>query len=257
MNILEQIVADKRLEIAALKKAVPECTLVLPREASPDFVAALRAQPLGLIAEVKRKSPSAGVIRDPFNPAAIASSYAAGGATAISCLMDEPYFGGGAEDFQSVRAAVSLPMLYKEFIIDSWQITHAQSVGASGVLLIASVLRDEELYQFSEEIIKGGMTPLIEVHDKAEMERAIGLGADCIGINNRNLKTFETSLEITAELASMAPAETTLVSESGIKTAEDALMLREMGAHALLVGEHLLRKPYPGEAVKKLLSKLS
>ena len=125
------------------------------------------------------------------------------------------------------------------------------------MLLIASVLRDEELYQFSEEIMERGMTPLIEVHDKAEMERAIGIGADCIGINNRNLKTFETSLEITAELASMAPAETTLVSESGIKTAEDALMLREMGAHALLVGEHLLREPYPGEAVKKLLSKLS
>ena len=257
MNILEQIVTDKRVEIAALKKAIPESSLVLPNEASPDFVAALRAQPLGLIAEVKRKSPSAGVIRDPFNPAAIASSYVAGGATAISCLMDQPYFGGGADDFQAVRAAVLLPMLYKEFIIDLWQITHAQSMGASGVLLIASVLRDEELYQFSEEIINRGMTPLIEVHDEEEMERAVDIGADCIGINNRNLKTFETSLEITAKLASMAPAETTLVSESGIKTADDALMLREMGAHALLVGEHLLREPCPGDAVKKLLSKLS
>ena len=257
MNILEQIIADKRAEITALKKVVPESSIALPHEVSPDFVAALRAQPLGLIAEVKRKSPSAGVIRDPFNPVEIASSYVTGGATAISCLMDQPYFGGGADDFRSVRSAVLLPMLYKEFIVDSWQITHAQSMGASGVLLIASVLRDEELDQFSKEIMNRGMTPLIEVHDKEEMERAIGIGAVCIGINNRNLKTFDTSLEITAQLASMAPAETTLVSESGIKTAEDALMLKEMGAHALLVGEHLLRAPCPGEAVKKLLSKLS
>lgn len=256
MNILEQIVADKRVEIAGLKERVPEHALVLPQGLAPDFMAALRAQPLGLIAEVKRKSPSAGVIRDPFDPAAIACAYADGGATAISCLMDTPYFGGGVEDFRAVRTAVSLPMLYKEFIIDSWQITHAQSVGASGVLLIASVLRDEELHLFSEEILRRGMTPLIEVHDKAEMERAIDVGAGCIGINNRNLKTFETSLEVTAELASMAPAETTLVSESGIKTAEDAVMLKEMGAHALLVGEHLLRRAFPGEAVKELLSKL-
>ena len=152
MNILEQIVADKRVEIAGLKERVPEHTLVLPQGLAPDFMAALRAQPLGLIAEVKRKSPSAGVIRDPFDPAAIACAYADGGATAISCLMDTPYFGGGVEDFRAVRTAVSLPMLYKEFIIDSWQITHAQSVGASGVLLIASVLRDEELHLFSEEI---------------------------------------------------------------------------------------------------------
>ncbi len=257
MNILEQIVADKRVEIASLKKTVPESSLALPDEASRDFVKVLRAQPLGLIAEVKRKSPSAGVIREPFNPAAIASAYAAGGAAAISCLMDQPYFGGGTEDFRSVRATVSLPMLYKEFIIDLWQITHAQSLGASGVLLIASVLRDEELYQFSEEIMQRGMTPLIEVHDKVEMERAIGIGAVCIGINNRNLKTFETSLEITAKLAPMAPAETTLVSESGIRTAEDAVMLREMGVHAILVGEHLLREPCPGEAANKLLSKVS
>jgi indole-3-glycerol phosphate synthase len=256
MNILEQIVADKRIEIAGLKERVPEHTLVLPEGSGPDFMSALRAQPLGLIAEVKRKSPSAGVIRDPFDPATIACAYADGGATAISCLMDTPYFGGGVEDFRAVRSAVSLPMLYKEFIIDLWQITHAQSVGASGVLLIASVLQDDELHAFSEEILQRGMTPLIEVHNKVEMERAIDVGAGCIGINNRNLKTFETSLEVTAELASMAPRETVLVSESGIKTAEDALMLKKMGAHALLVGEQLLREDRPDEAVKELLSKL-
>ena len=133
---------------------------MLPDEVSPDFMGRCGRATWADCGD-KRKSPSAGIIRDPFKPAAIASAYAAGGATAISCLMDEPYFGGGAEDFRSVRAAVSLPMLYKEFIIDLWQITHA-SMGASEVLLIASVLHDEELYQFSEEIIERGMTPLID-----------------------------------------------------------------------------------------------
>ena len=258
MNILEQIIADKRIEIAGRRKAIPleqlkeQLSLVIPQ---PGFVEALRAVPLGLIAEVKRKSPSAGLIRDPFDPAAIAADYEANGASAISCLMDGKYFGGGAEDFALVRNAVSLPMLYKEFVIDPWQVIHAKVMGASAVLLIAGALSDEELAALMEEGRAVALDTLVEVHDREEMQRAVRAGADCIGINNRNLKTFVTTLETTIELAAMAPPECTLVSESGIKTAEDAARLQEAGAHAILVGESLLRDPFPGKAAARLLGR--
>ncbi len=257
MNILEQICADKRVELAARKKEVSLAGLQAQIEtvmARPGFVDALRATPMGLIAEVKRKSPSAGIIREPFDPAGIAKEYEANGASAISCLMDHKYFGGGAEDFAEVRGAVGLPMLYKEFVVDPWQIVHAKIMGASAVLLIVGALSDEELGSFIKEIRAVGLQPLVEVHDREEMQRAIDAGSDCIGINNRNLKTFVTTLETTFELAAMAPAGCTLVSESGIKTPEDVLALKQAGAHALLVGESLLREPSPGVAAGNLLS---
>ncbi len=257
MNILEQICADKRAEIAARKKVVSLADLrtqVESAEPRPDFIRALRSAPMGLIAEVKRRSPSAGVIRDPFDPIAIAQGYETNGASAISCLMDHKYFGGGAADFSAVRNAVALPMLYKEFVIDSWQIAHAKTMGASAVLLIVGALSDAELVSFIREIRSLELQPLVEVHDREEMQRAIDAGSDCIGINNRNLKTFVTTLDTTFELAAMAPDGCTLVSESGIKTPQDVVELKAAGAHAILVGESLLREPSPGAAAKHLLS---
>ncbi|VGO17166.1 Indole-3-glycerol phosphate synthase [Pontiella desulfatans] len=255
MNILEQICADKRVEIEERKKLVSLADLQAQAvESRPDFVEALRATPMGLIAEVKRKSPSAGLIRDPFSPSGIARGYEANGASAVSCLMDHTYFGGGAEDFAEVREAIGLPMLYKEFVVDSWQIAHAKTMGASAVLLIVGALTDGELATFLKEIRGIGLQPLVEVHDKEEMLRAIDVGSDCIGINNRNLKTFVTTLDTTFELAAMAPAGCTLVSESGIKAPEDVVQLKEAGAHAILVGESLLRETDPGVAAAHLLS---
>ena len=256
MNILEQIIADKRAEIDERIKTSPLDDLyerIKSAPVQPDFVEALRATPMGLIAEVKRRSPSAGLIRDPFDPAAIARDYESNGASAVSCLMDKKYFGGGAEDFASVRNVISLPMLYKEFVIDPWQIAHAKVMGASAVLLIVGALSDEELVSFIEDTQALALRSLVEVHDREEMQRAIDAGADCIGINNRNLKTFVTTLETTYELAAMAPQGCALVSESGIKMPEDVVQLKEAGAHAVLVGESLLRKPSPGEAAKRLM----
>ena len=256
-NILEQIVADKRIEIEQRKASCSVEELCRQCENAPDrpdFVSSLRRVPMGLIAEVKRKSPSAGMIREPFDPAAIAQGYQAHGANAISCLMDGKYFGGGAEDFAAVREAVALPMLYKEFVIDPWQVFHARVSGASAVLLIVGVLSDAELSGYICAIRELGLQPLVEVHDKEEMVRAIDSGADCIGINNRNLKTFETRIDTTFALAAMAPAGCTLVSESGIKTADDVLQLRRAGAHGILVGESLLREVDPGNAVDQLMA---
>ena len=256
MNILEQICADKRVEIAARKQELSFEAVMRQAEtaaARPDFVEALRATPMGLIAEVKRKSPSAGLIREPFDPAAIARGYEANGASCVSCLMDHKYFGGGDDDFNAVRGAIEIPMLYKEFVVDSWQIAHAKTMGASAVLLIVGALTDAELVQFLAEIRAQNLAPLVEVHDREEMSRAIDAGSDLIGINNRNLKTFVTTLDTTLELAAMAPAGSTLVSESGIKTPEDVVQLKDAGAHAILVGESLLREPDPGAAAANLL----
>jgi len=257
MNILEQIIADKRIEVEACKQRLSRDELQRQIEnvaARPDFVQALRSAPMGLIAEVKRRSPSAGLIRDPFDPAGIAQDYEAHGAQAVSCLMDEKYFGGGAADFAAVRNAIGLPMLYKEFVVDPWQVAHAKTMGASAVLLIVGALTEGELVSLSAAIRAVGLQPLVEVHDREEMVRAIDAGADCIGINNRNLKTFATTLETTFELQELAPADCTLVSESGIKTPEDVVRLKEAGAHAILVGESLLRESSPGEAAERLLN---
>lgn len=257
MNILEQICADKRIEIEGRKKvqSLGALQAKIPTIGSrPNFVEALRATPMGLIAEVKRKSPSAGLIREPFSPAGIASGYEANGASAVSCLMDHKYFGGGDADFNEVRGAIEIPMLYKEFVVDSWQIAHAKTMGASAVLLIVGALTDAELSGFIQEIQTLELQPLVEVHDKEEMKRAIDAGSDCIGINNRNLKTFVTTLDTTFELAEMAPVGCTLVSESGIKSPEDVVQLKKAGAHAILVGESLLREEDPGKAASHLLN---
>lgn len=269
MNILSEIIAHKRIEIEqpgtfqTLEKVVDElphvgtscetCDGKPARVATSDFIEALTSTPVGLIAEVKRQSPSAGPIRVPFEPAEIATAYEAAGAQAISCLMDKKYFGGGEGQWNEVRAATSLPMLYKEFVIDSRQIFHAEAIGASAVLLIVAALTDEELSSFIQLVESCGMTPLVEVHTEEEMKRAVTANAKCIGINNRNLKTFETKIETTLALRELAPADCTLISESGIRTADDIRTLKDAGIAAVLVGESLLRQPDLEQAVKELM----
>ncbi|MBI9019838.1 MAG: indole-3-glycerol phosphate synthase TrpC [Verrucomicrobia bacterium] len=269
MNILNEIIENKRLEIETpgyfqaledvleniphLGKNAPPCSEKVPTPGKIDFVAALKAAPIGLIAEVKRRSPSAGPIREPFDPAAIARAYEAAGAQAISCLMDAKYFGGGEAQWNEVRAATGLPMLYKEFVVDPRQIFHAEALGASAVLLIVAALTDDELRSFIQLVDASGMTPLVEVHTEEEMKRAVDAGAQCIGINNRNLKTFETKIETTLRLRELAPADCILISESGIRTADDIRTLQASGVSAVLVGESLLRQPDIGVAVKNLM----
>jgi indole-3-glycerol phosphate synthase len=256
MNMLDEIVAHKRTEVAAAKQktsvdALRQRAEALPRP--PDFLSALRSGRMGLIAEVKRRSPSAGVIREPFDPTAIVRAYAGAGAQAISVLMDRKYFGGGEADFQAVRGAVLLPLLYKEFVLDEWQIWHAAALGASAALLIVATLSRSELEHLLRVCFEARVAVLTEVHDEAEMEVAVGCGATCIGINNRDLKSFAVDLETTFRLMNLAPPSSLLVSESGIRSVEDVVRLKEAGVQAVLVGEHLLRQRDPGQAVQELM----
>jgi indole-3-glycerol phosphate synthase len=257
MNILEEIVANKRDEVAAFKKARPMPVLESAaklRDEPPDFMEPLRSAPIGLIAEVKRRSPSAGAIREPFDPQAIAVAYDKAGAHAISVLMDQKYFGGGEADFHAVRAMVDLPLLYKEFVVDEWQIWHAASMGASAALLIAAVLDDAQLRDFAALCREARLEPLVEVHDEEEMKRVSAMPVRCIGVNNRDLKTFTISLETTLRLKQLAPKECTLISESGIRSSADVVRLKEAGVHAVLVGEHLLRQSDLSKAVTDLMT---
>jgi indole-3-glycerol phosphate synthase len=258
MNILEEIVANKRVEVQAFKRARPMSALQSAaerRDRAPDFVQALRSVPIGLIAEVKRRSPSAGAIREPFDPQAIAVAYDKAGAQAISVLMDHKFFGGGEVDFRAVRATVNLPLLYKEFVVDEWQIWHAASLGASAVLLIAAVLDDALLKDFAALCRETRVEPLVEIHDEKEMARVAALPIRCIGVNNRDLTTFKISLETTFRLKPLAPEECTLISESGIRSAADVARLKDAGVRAVLVGEHLLRQSDLSKAVTDLMTR--
>jgi indole-3-glycerol phosphate synthase len=219
----------------------------------PSLIDALRASPMGLIAEVKHKSPSAGVIRKPFEPAAIARAYVGAGAHGISVLMDEVFFGGGQDHFLAVRKAVPAPLLYKEFVVDEWQVWHAATLGASAVLLIAAALGAEEMRRLMDTCRDARVEPLVEVHDDEEMKRVVDMGAPCIGINNRDLRTFKVSLDTTFRLRELAPKSTLVVSESGIKSCNDIARLKAAGVGAVLVGEQLLRQPDPGHAVRELM----
>jgi indole-3-glycerol phosphate synthase len=256
VNILEKILAAKRREIDVrlAEQPLPALRAAAERRpAPPPFAAALRQAPLGLIAEVKHKSPSAGVIRCPFDPAGIAREYERAGAHAVSVLMDREFFGGGEEHFRAVRGAVRLPMLYKEFVVDPWQIWHARHLGASAVLLIGAALPPAALELLMAEAAAAGLEVLFEVHDAGELCTALHLGARLIGVNNRNLKTFETRLEHTLHLLPHMPEGVTCISESGIRGPGDAARLRGAGVHGILVGEHLLRHEDLHAAVRRLM----
>ncbi len=259
MSILDDILRDKRAELARRRTEQSLESLRGRAERQPpppDFLAALRSAPVGLIAEVKRRSPSAGAIREPFDPAAVARAYAAGRAQALSVLMDEKYFGGGEADFRAVRAAVALPLLYKEFIVDPWQVWHAAALGASAALLIAAALDDDALRARLADCRAARLTALVETHTAAELDRAAAAGADCIGINNRDLRTFRTDLDVTLRLAARAPRGALLISESGIRGPDDVARLRDAGVGAVLVGEHLLRQPDHAAAARALMSRV-
>ena len=262
-TILDDILAHKRLEVAAQKQRVDMDTLVANISASNDtprgFMKALQARVAiggtAVIAEVKKASPSMGVIRASFDPVAIAESYAAAGATCLSVLTDEKYFQGSSHYLRLIRASVGLPLLRKDFIIDEYQIVEARALGADAILLIVAALSDAELAAFTRLAHDLGLDVLVEVHDEAECERALQLPLRVIGVNNRNLHDFSVSLDTSRRIQTMLPADYLLVSESGIHTRADIEALQADGIHAFLVGGALMQADDPGVALSALLAK--
>ncbi|MFO1020821.1 MAG: indole-3-glycerol phosphate synthase TrpC [Planctomycetales bacterium] len=258
-DVLKTIVDHKRTEIREAEERVSRADLEARLSSAPpvrDFVRALRdASGMGLIAEVKKASPSAGLIRADFDPVAIAKTYEQHGANCLSILTDEKFFQGALDYLIQVRAAVSLPVLRKDFILDTYQVLEARAAGADCILLIAECLDDcrmRELYFYASEL---GMDCLIEIYDPENLDRVLKLEPPLIGVNNRNLRTMITSLDHTLTIAPKVPAGTILVSESGIKTHADVAHLQSHGVRAMLVGESLMRSPDIGQAVDQLLGK--
>jgi indole-3-glycerol phosphate synthase len=258
-TILDKIVATKRAEIERAKAAVPERELrarLADALRVRDFFTPLAAGgPIRLIAEVKKASPSAGVIRADFDPVAIARVYEAHGAACISVLTDEPYFQGRLEYLTQIRAAVGLPVLRKDFILDTYQLVEARVAGADAVLLIAECLDDCNLRKLFNEACELSMTPLVELYEPDNLKRVFDAGATLIGVNNRNLHTFEVDLGHTIRMRERVPDECVLVGESGIKTRDDVLRLEAAGVDAMLVGESLTREADIGAAVDRLLER--
>lgn len=258
-TILDKIVAKKYDEIAKAKAVVAEAELhARLKDALParNFFAPLAVgPPIRLIAEVKKASPSAGIIRADFNPVAIAQTYEAHGASCISVLTDESFFQGSLDYLQQIRAAVDLPLLRKDFILDPYQVVEARAAGADAVLLIAECLDDCTLRSLFNAICELGMTPLVELYEPANLQRVFDAGATLIGVNNRNLHTFEVDLEHTIRMRQRIPDECVLVGESGIKTHQDVARLQNAGVDAILVGESLMREPDIGVAVDQLLGR--
>jgi indole-3-glycerol phosphate synthase len=258
-TILDEIVAAKREEIGRAKAAAPEAALREQLACAPptrDFPAALaRPGRIRLIAEVKKASPSAGVIRADFQPAEIAEIYQRHGADCISVLTDRPYFQGSLDDLRQVRAAVDLPVLRKDFIIDTYQVVEARAAGADAVLLIAECLADDSLRRLHDAVIELGMTPLVELFEPANLPRVLEVGARLVGINNRDLRTFKTDLTHTLRLRRQIPDDRLVVGESGIRTRRDVERLEAAGVNAVLVGETLMASPDVGAAVDELLGK--
>jgi indole-3-glycerol phosphate synthase len=256
-TILDQIVASKRREIDAAKQRLPERELERSLECASaalrDFQAALTVPgTIRVIAEVKKASPSAGVIRPDFDPVAIAQVYERHGASCISVLTDEPYFQGKLSYLGAVRQAVTLPLLRKDFMLERYQLLEARRAGADAVLLIAEILDGAQLPRLVQEAQDLGMQALVELYDRDNLTRVLDSGARLIGINNRDLRSFVTRLEHTLELADRVPAECCLVSESGIRTRQDVLRLQAAGVRAILVGETLMRAQDIGAALDAL-----
>ena len=257
MTILDEIVASKRHEVAAARRRMPlEELEAQAAEAPPvrDFRAALAGPgPIQLIAEVKKASPSAKVIRADFDPVAIARTYQEHGAACISVLTDAPYFQGHLSYLARVRASVAIPLLRKDFLIDEYQVVEARLAGADAILLIAEILDDETMATLLERARALGMAALVELHDPANLPRVLAAGADLVGINNRDLRHFATDIEHTLRLRDQVPPEVVLVSESGIRTRADVERLEAAGVSAILVGESLMRAADIGLAVERLL----
>ena len=264
-DILQKIVAVKHQEIAAALPVRPLATVRAEAEARNrdladvrDFVGALRrkieAGHAGVIAEVKKASPSKGVLREHFVPADIAASYARHGAACLSVLTDAQFFQGSAAYLQEARAACELPVLRKDFMVDAYQVYEARAMGADCILLIAACLDDAQMADLEACAHELGMAVLVEVHDGAELDRALKLRTPLVGINNRNLRTFEVTLDTTLGLLTRVPADRLLVTESGILSAADVQRMRSANVHAFLIGEAFMRQPDPGVALATLFA---
>jgi indole-3-glycerol phosphate synthase len=253
---LGEIVAARRRRVEEARASVALETLQLAAEARVerrDFAAALSRGPLQVIAELKRASPSRGVLREDFRRDDIARSYEAAGASALSVLTEERYFLGSLADLEAARAAVRLPVLRKDFIIADYQIYESVAAGADALLLIVAALSDEDLRNFLRLCRDLRVAPLVEVHDQTELERAVQAGAKIIGVNNRDLKTLEVDLAASFRLRPGIPADCIAVSESGIKTWEDLCRIIEAGYHAVLIGERFMTAADPGAALRQML----
>jgi indole-3-glycerol phosphate synthase len=257
MTILDEIVGSKRHEVAAARKIRPLAQLeqqAAAMAAPRDFRGALaRPGPIHLIAEIKKASPSANVIRADFEPTTIARVYENHGASCLSVLTDAPHFEGHLTHLTQVRTTVAIPVLRKDFLIDDYQVVEARLAGADAILLIAEILDDKTLARFLELAKHWKMNALVEFHDAANLDRVLASGADLIGINNRDLNTFHTDLEHTLRLRDRIPSEIVLVAESGIRSRTDVERLEAAGISAILVGESLMRAPDIGLAVDRLL----
>ena len=260
-DILNRILATKQQELAERRqlKSFHELQQQAHHVSPPrGFVAALRRRVAqggsAVIAEIKKASPSKGVIRPDFDPVAIAKSYQSGGASCLSVLTDREYFQGHEEYLTRARAACNLPVIRKDFIVDSYQVMEARAIGADCILLIVAALDDETLASLYAEARAQGMDVLVEVHDRAELERAVVLDLELIGINNRNLRTFDTSLETTIDLLPLVPDGCLVVTESGMHSRTDVALMRDHDVHAFLVGEAFMRAPDPGQALADLFA---
>ena len=260
-DILQRIAAYKRQEVAAAKAARPLRSVIaaargapLPRGFRAALEAARRSGRPGLIAEIKKASPSKGVIREHFDPPELARAYERGGATCLSVLTDAPSFQGAADDLPAARNATSLPVLRKDFMLDPYQIAQSRALGADCVLIIMAMVDDKAARTLFDAAKKWGMDALVEVHDEAELARALALGATLIGVNNRDLKTFTTDLEISLRLKAHIPAECHVVAESGLSTPADLMRLAKAGITSYLIGESLMRRSDVETATHELLS---
>ncbi len=263
-DILNKIIATKHIEVAAAKIAKPLVQVKAEAEASMnnnpvrDFVASIRAkiaqQQSAVIAEIKKASPSKGVIRADFNPAEIAQSYALGGAACLSVLTDVEYFQGCADYLKEARAACNLPVLRKDFMIDAYQVYEARAMGADCILLIAAAIDLAKMRELELVAHHLGMAVLVEVHNGEELDLALQLETPLLGINNRNLRTFEVTLETTLQLLARIPAHKIVVTESGIFSAQDVALMRQNNVHTFLVGEAFMRQPNPGVELAKVFA---
>jgi indole-3-glycerol phosphate synthase len=256
-SILGRIVEMRHDSIAHRKRVLPEVALkiAVEKKAPPvrDFPAALSRPGINVIAELKKASPSRGVIREDYAPAALAASVAAGGAAALSVLTEEDFFHGSLADLKEARRVVEVPILRKDFIIDPWQVWEARAAGADSFLLIAAILADATLKVLLELGRSLRMEPLVEVHSREELDRVVAAGARILGVNNRDLHTFQVHLETSLALIEAIPEDCIAVAESGIHTPDDILRLRRAGFDAFLIGEHLMKGEDPGQQLHALL----
>jgi indole-3-glycerol phosphate synthase len=255
-SILDEIVTSKRREVDEARRHEPDAVLERALERLPparDFRAALdKTDSVQVIAEVKKASPSAGLLRADFDPVSVARTYERHGAACVSVLTDGPFFQGSLADLAAVRRAVAVPLLRKDFVLDRYQLLEARRAGADAVLLIAEVLDGEALPRLLRQAGELGLQTLVELHDAVHLPRVLDSGARLVGVNNRDLRTFVTRLETTLDVAARVPADCCLVSESGVRTRADVLRLQAAGVKAVLVGETLMRAPDPGARLDEL-----